>query len=106
MIATMKVVCVLMSDTVGNSVDLSLFLHYCLSPSSVVFGPIVAFDEFRVKVFQPRCSFPLRSLLNTLTSTFLTFITANCICQSVEWAYAGEDVPPYHIVRMSTGMIR
>lgn len=95
MIFAMKLVCVIMSSGLP---ELSMFLHYCLSPSSAIFGPIIPFDEFRAKIFRPRFSISLRPLMNAVTGTFLTFITANCICQSVEWVYTGDDLPPYHVV--------
>lgn len=98
MIVAMKVLSVYMSKAPRKSIKVDLFLHYCLSPSSVVFGPIVPFDDFQQRIFQAKFSLPFRSLLNGITSTFLTFIAANCVCQSVEWAYTGQDVAPYHIV--------
>lgn len=96
MIAAMKVISVFMSGS-NRSLDLLSFLHYCLSPSTVVFGPIIPYGDFEKGVFQSRFSLPLQAVLKALFATFFTFITANCVCQSVEWAYAGDDVPPYHI---------
>ena len=101
MIIAMKSFVVSCADK-KDSVNFPMFLHYCLSPSSVVFGPMVTYDEFQAKVFSHRFSLSIRPLLSGLMGTFLTFITSNCICQSVEWAYTGEDIPPYHIVSLVT----
>lgn len=99
MIIGMKLLTVIMRRTLDDRpVGLALFLHYCLSPSSAVFGPIVPYDDFKAKVFNQKFSLPLGQLLRTIVATFLTFITANCICQSVEWVSSTEGVQPYHIV--------
>lgn len=102
MILAMKVICVVMSS---GSNDLPMFLHYCLCPSSAVFGPIIPFEDFRKNVFQPRFSLPIGPIISGITATFLTFITANCICQSVEWV-STEDVAPYHIVSKHVTLLK
>lgn len=103
MILAMK--CISILDTRKSRPEFLLFLHYSFSPSSVIFGPIIPFDDFQREILRRRVfSLRVRSALGTITGAFLTFITANCICQSVEWV-STEDIPPFHIASLHSYFI-